>query len=306
MKTKIILLWLFVFFTTTIMAQNLTISSSGYSSRSCTDSTVNVRPSTEVTIVATLPSGATATYWTADQSLTATSPAQAFPITAPAANTVSLVMPNTYDDIVITVYYNTTPATSSYVKLVRNTNVASGLLTTQQDIEDCPNVSHFFAATTDALTGFSYLWQEFGTDWTTLGASSYYSATGRILNLQTHSSIESKRFRAIVTNLNCLGAIDTTAEVVVQTVYEPPTATFSANTSVCAGDEVSLVVSPANGLAPYSVSLNNNTGDLVLPDNVTPVTGIGVGGTATFSVQPVATTTYHFTITDDRGCSITY
>lgn len=306
MKTKIVFLWLFVLLTTAAIGQNLTISSSGYSSRSCTDGEINVRPGTEVTIITTLPVGATATYWTADQILSATNPAQSFPITAPAANTVSLVMPVTYDEIVVTVYYNTTPTSSSYVKLIRNTNTADGLLTVQQDVQDCPGVSKNFTATTDALTGFSYEWQEFTTSWVSLGISSYYSVTGRVLNLQTHVSIEGKRFRAFVKNDNCLGAIDTTAEVIVQDVYEQPTATFSPNTNVCAGDQVSLVVSPTNGQAPYTVSLNNNTGDLVIPNNVSPVTGIGVGGTATFSVQPSATVTYHFIVTDSNGCSITY
>ena len=85
-----------------------------------------------------------------------------------------------------------------------------------------------------------------------------------------------------------------------------PTATFGADASICFGDVIDLTVNPANGLAPYSVTMDNGTGDLVAPNNINPVIGVGVGGTATFSVQPGATTTYHFTITDDRGCSITY
>ncbi len=266
MKTKIFFLWLFVLLTTTAFSQNLTISAPGYPSKDCTNKTADIRSGVQVTITATLPAGATSTYWTADQALTADIPAQSFVpgIDGPAGNTVTLTMPATYSQIVITVYFNdnTPPAqpSSSTITLVRNNNPAPGLLTVQQDIVSCPNVDLTYFATTSYQDGFNYLWQEFnGSTWINLASSSYYSAINHVLSVKSDPSIVGKRFKCIVTNGNCFGAVDQTAEVIVQTVHALPTATFSSNLSVCAGDQVSLVVTPTGTVAPYTVSLDNSS-----------------------------------------------
>jgi len=273
MKKKVVFLWLFVFFTmTTTYSQNLTISSTGYNQITCTDGVVNVRSGTEVTIVATLPSGASATYWTASPVLTATNPAQSFPITAPAANTVSFLMPSIYDEVVIVVYFNTTPMTNSWVKLVRNDNVATGLFA-GQNIQGCSGTDYSFAATNPYQTGFLYNWQEYnGSSWVVLGSGSYYSAVGHVLNVQANSSIQGKRFKCVVTNPNCLGAIDETGEILVGSVYAlPQIQTYTVNTvNYCPGLTPSLHLNGSQSGFTYQLQNWGTTTNVGAP-----VTGTG-------------------------------
>ena len=305
MKTqKIIFLWLFVLFTTTAMGETLTVSSPGYSKQATsgapgvTPVVINVRPGTTLTLVA---SGSGATYWTADQALTSPT----FPISSPASNTVTLIMPATYASITITVYFGS-PSNLAIFVLTRNIDVAAGLISTQQNVQGCSGVGFSFPATNPFQTGFVYTWLEYnGTTWVGLGSNSYYSATGHVLNVQANSSILSKRFKCVVSNPDCFGAIDETAEVVVQSVYVLPTATFSAGSGICPGQNVNLIVTPAAGVGPYSVTMNNGTGDLVAPNNINPVNVI-TGGSATFSVVPSTTVTYHFTVRDSNMCSVTF
>ena len=90
-------------------------------------------------------------------------------------------------------------------------------------------------------------------------------------------------------------------------VHALPQATFTVDapdTEICDGDQIDLLVSPFGGLAPYSVEMVTGTGDLVSPNNTNPVINVGTGETARFSVQPTATTTYHYVIVDGRGCVI--
>ncbi len=74
---------------------------------------------------------------------------------------------------------------------------------------------------------------------------------------------------------------------VLVTVNELPTPSATANpSSQCAGEDSDLSASAINGLPPYQYEWNN---------------GLGVGQNHT--VNPVITTIYTVTVTDDNGCS---
>jgi hypothetical protein len=242
MKKKLVFLWLLVFLmSATVIGQTLQISSSGYENQNVTDGSINVRSGTVVTIVATLPAGATQTYWTSSVDLIAIDPAQEFPIESSETLEVTFEMPAN-DEVIITVAFNTSPMTSSFVVLTRNDNVATGLLSNQA-VSDCSGVLSSFAATENFLESFSYVWQEWNGSWVDLGSSSYYSAVGRILNVQLHSSIEGMEFRCLVTNPNCLGAVDEVLIEVVEVFELPLNQTWDTNnTKYCQGSEYPNVI----------------------------------------------------------------
>lgn len=305
MKRKMFFL-LLVFLATTSFGQILTLTTQNYDpvviSTTSENKTVNIRSMTELTIVA---SGGGETYWTVGENLvtTETPSNPEFPITNPTNNTVTITIPLAYENFVLTVYF-ASPVVSIPITLVRNDEPIPGLLN-QQNVRDCPNTTRNFLAA-DYNENFDYQWEEWNGSWVSLIANPNYSENNHSLTLQVNSSTLGKRFRAMVKNPNCLGAIDYTGEVVVLEVYPLPTATFSPGTGICAGEEVELVVTPAGATAPYSVTMNNGTGDLVTPNNTNPVINVGSGETARFSVIPAETITYQFTITDSNQCSRIY
>lgn len=290
MKTKIVFLWLFVLLATATMGQPIIVSSPGYSLDG-TKTNIDVRTGTVITITATLPSGATSTYWTSSRTpVVVTTPSQLdFPVTVIGENQIVFTMPVSYPDIVITVLFNT--GQTSWVKLIRNDNIASGLLSVQQNIQDCLGVVNSFNATTTLLSGFLYKWQEYSTPtWIDLGSNTNYSAVNHVLSVTTDVSIKDKRFRCIVTNPNCLGAIDITAEVVVQTVYALPNnqiptvnvSVVSDIANVC-GLTVPIVIGLTATQSGYIYELYDvNTGTVI--DTVTSPP-VPVDGPITFSVQ---------------------
>lgn len=105
----------------------------------------------------------------------------------------------------------------------------------------------------------------------------------------------------IATVTGCTGA----SNEITMVVHELPEATFGADASICAGDEIDLVVTPSLGFGLFTITMQNGIGDLVDPTN-DEVIDVSLGSSAIFSVRPTSTTTYHFIITDERGCSREY
>lgn len=222
---KMFFLWLFVLLTTTAMivnGQTISVSVpsmiSEYPLTDKTDQVVNVRAGTTIRLVANPLSSQT--QWSSNNAAIIASP-----ILNPAGNTMDITVPVVFvngDEFQVNVFFAVN-LTQHYVKFIVNNNPVTGLLSIQQNIQECPGIDSIFTATTSYQTGFNYTWQEFnGTAWGSLLPSSYYSSVGYSLNIQTQPSNMGKRFRCIIKNDSCFGGIDTTAEVIVQTVYALP------------------------------------------------------------------------------------
>lgn len=124
------------------------------------------------------------------------------------------------------------------------------------------------------------------------GASNTYTTTTLVNN---------DVVSVIATVTGCTGASDE----IIMTVNALPEAIFGADASICAGDEIDLVVTPSLGFGLFTITMQNGIGDLVDPTN-DEVIDVSLGSSAIFSVRPTSTTTYHFIITDERGCSREY
>ncbi len=314
MKRKMFFL-LLVFLATTSFGQTLTLTTQNYDpvviSTTSENKTVNIRSMTELTIVA---SGGGETYWTVGENLvtTETPSNPEFPITNPTNNTVTITIPLAYENFVLTVYF-ASPVVSIPITLVRNDEPIPGLLN-QQNVRDCPNTTRNFLAA-DYNENFDYQWEEWNGSWVSLIANPNYSENNHSLTLQVNSSTLGKRFRAMVKNRNCLGAIDYTGEVVVLEVYERPTFTISDNMTeiVCSGQVVTYSITVTGGTPNYTVSLIGSSHPYVLvsPNNQSSVNLTVDGDSAQFDIMlsnpPVPgeqitgfTTTY--VVVDQNGC----
>lgn len=283
-----------------VFGQQISVNGTNY-----TNTSVNVTPNTQLTLVATLPTGAAQTYWTAVAGMSATTPNQVFPILNPQANTVVLNAPATAGSYTVTVYFadasgNLIPGQDVFVTLAVSTPTITGLLTTQQNLVGCQNIVVNVSATGGPQLNYTYVWQEWsGSAWIALGTSSYYSAIGHNIAIQYDASLVGKRFRCNVSIDDFIGSTISTSEIVVNTVNPLPAATFT-NVNICAGNSATLQVTPTAGTAPWTVSMLNGTADLVAPSNTSPIVTSGI---ATFTVAPTSTTTYDFRIVDNNRCS---
>ncbi|AHB41791.1 hypothetical protein P148_SR1C00001G1011 [candidate division SR1 bacterium RAAC1_SR1_1] len=282
-----------------MFGQTLTVSSDQYS-KDGTNNVINVRPGTVVTITASL-GGATSTSWTSN------------PIGITAVGNQATLTFSTEIDVFVYFMNGATVVATKWVKLFPNPGVASGLLT-QQNVRDCPNTTRNFLAA-DYNENFDYQWQEWTGSWVNLTANPNYSAINHSLTLQVNSSTVTKRFRAMIKNPSCLGAIDYTAEVIVLEVYQQPTFTISDNKplSFCGTEIITYTITVTGGTPDYTVSLIGSSRPYVLvsPNNQSSVNVTTSGGTAQFDVrlanppapgQTVTGFTTSYIVVDDNGC----
>lgn len=294
MRKILVFLWLIVGMTVATVAQQIFVSSPGYGPRDVTKTQVNIKPGTEVNISVQGLNPGTTVYWA----------------NIPSGESEGQELPFVFDetevvDIYVYLMNNGSLEETLWTKLVPNNQSVLGLLS-QQNVSDCSGTSVSFDAA-DYSESYEYQWQRLdGNTWINVVSTANYVALGRNLTVFVNNNTEGMSFKAIVKNLNCLGAIEETGEVVIEEAYPLPTATFSpSDKEICAGEEIDLVVTPTAGIAPFIVTMKNGIDDLVVP-YVSSTTVNTLGSTAIFSVNPIETITYNFTIVDDNGCQREY
>ncbi len=165
---------------------------------------------------------------------------------------------------------------------VTNTNNLTNQITLEVTITDNP-VENFVPA----INGGALVCLSGGVSLSTSGGGTYSWSTG-----QTTASISvttSGMYSVTVTSpTQCTG-------VATVTVNPAPTVALTGSSAtVCIGDQITLLSTPASGTAPYTFAWNGPNGFVSAMEDPTP-----------FAASAAAGGNYPLTVTDNKGCTVT-